>query len=214
MAWLDDKDKLVLRSVCRSLRDVMVRLQEAPYHTRVQFAIATTSIYKTKEEFESAWISYHKTMISQDTGPAVLYKLNELTREALNFIADTDLGDSQRRYTPTAIHTWRMNQAWVLAQFHKGRGFVVCAKATMENLQHKCRDGYSAFAKELTAAIKVGYQIHLSGSHGKTQVQLLPPKQSLLPVTIHQITMTDEEIKKGGEQVLCAQESLCLKPHF
>lgn len=150
-----------------------------------------------------AWNEYKKTIDSGSMLPAILYKLREkvaITHSATfrDFAAGEDLKDKGRQYAPQNTHAWDANQAWLLAQIHKGRRFALFSPPSNNNVyriinHQKHKDDYSAFAREIAAVMKAGYTLFL-----KPYVEFRPnPCADLLRVTFDDLTVSDAEVSKA-----------------
>lgn len=223
VACLSDQEKLSLRLVNNDARQFVKAGMQAPYTTKAQFVCALTGQYifgqynclnctadmirvvrLTNYRLMTAWDEYNKTIISQSKLPAMLYKIKHLSTIALlftftKFQKKEDLRDEGRKYAPN-FHNWAINQAWVLAQIHKGRRFILFSPVTDDTVfrqpsHQKRANDYSAFAREIAALMKAGYHLFANDSY---QLELRPSQQmDLTSITFDDISADDDEVKEA-----------------
>lgn len=180
--YFSEDELLTLRTVSRNWRDMIARLQPAPYENKKQFVLGVSGQFHVfvPHNLAHAWANYQYTMQSDSAGPAVLYKLTDLQFGAFTVNRLAFWEQCCRKKTdgliyvpPKRRHCWAQNQVWVLAQIHRGRSFEIVSNVSRRNLkrQHD-KTVISAFAKEATVAMQAGYTITLSQ---QGNICLLPP---------------------------------------
>lgn len=155
-----------------------------------------------------SWKLYLQTLSSASHQPAMLYKLKHRhyilgsnTHE--KFRLGENIIETARLYAPLK-HTWVVNQTWVLAQIHKARRFVLFSPVTANTVlrqPHHQRGSrqFSAFALEIAAIIKSGYEISRNQYH---RIELSPKADvNLLAVTYDDLTVTDYEVMHAIGQI-------------
>lgn len=207
ISYLDEADLLFLRQINRKLKEYLRSTQKGPYFSKTNFTLATTGLFKNKDNFNHAWAIYFTTTHAHDHRSAILYKLKDLLNFNLNGTL-TRLGGlayldaTGHRYRPDK-HTWEVNLSWILAQIHAHRTFVILSEiAQYNNIYHEHLSPplFSAFAKEIAAVYKAGYRVSLiekvftsdGGDH--IEITLKPTQNEFKQFSITDITPSDQEI--------------------
>lgn len=112
-----------------------------------------------------------------------------------------------RIYDPGNRHTWQLNLAWVLGLLHSGREIIINSKVELKNFYRNDKipkdkndtPRYSAFAKEMGAALKAGYKLSIND---EGYICLTPPNSNLEHLRIEDIDPTTAELDEMIKKVL------------
>lgn len=203
-SYLEKKDCLLLRCVCRDLKHLLQTVFKGPHLTKTEFTIATSGFFKDKGNHHSAWVVYYMTIRSTSLGPTILYKLKDLLiltlNNSLQRFGGSDYLDFNGQKYNADKHAWNINLSWVLAQIHAKRPFVILSDIYQNSNIFHSSGKFSAFAKEIGAAYKAGYRIDSiekvftldGGDH--FEITLTSAQNNLHHLTMNDINPTDREI--------------------
>ncbi|OGT36919.1 MAG: hypothetical protein A3F11_09070 [Gammaproteobacteria bacterium RIFCSPHIGHO2_12_FULL_37_14] len=215
--YLNEKDRFSLSQVNRTLRESLRTNQQGPYSKKT-FSIATSQLFNSKENFNTAWVVYYKTAHSTHSGPAIIYKLNELFKLTINdtltkFGGLAYINATGQCYGPDK-HFWNANLCWVLAQIHVNRPFVILSEISQWNVYHHLplhsshSPACSTFAKEIAAAYKAGYRVNCierttqadGSEHFEIMLKSIQP--NLNQLTITDIDPTEQDVQLSIEHII------------
>ncbi len=108
---------------------------------------------------------------------------------------------------PTFFHCWNTNLTWLLAHLKKGNKFIILSDVTKKENRYRAEvkksEHFSAFAREISACIKVGYELSLEGENF-----VLTPSKNFDPKTCISngelgigINLSIEEVKNIFEKL-------------
>lgn len=204
----DDADLLNVRTVNKEHLNFLKQFS-GPYKNKKRFIMANTGIYFSKTAFDAAWYVYVNTKNSNSFKSAMLYKLQAfiyISDFVLNiFNQNESLTETQRKYDPPDDdHSWVVNQTWVLAQIHKGRGFSLLSDITEDFVMRKdYPQQYSALVKELAAMFKADYivsdVVYTNCQHSKYRMQFIPSKsyKEMVSLSVEDLNVTDNDCKEA-----------------
>lgn len=225
MKRLSDQDVLTYRSVCKRWRDLAKAYTDAPYKTKAQFATALSGVYITVLKFilgmdiyynvntshlAAAWSIYQSTRTSSSHLPCMIYRMSDYraiskTLFYPQFCGGEDVIGTGRRYNPVSIHNWAVNQAWLLAQIHRGREACLLSPVTALSIfrssDHQtggAEKKHSAFIREIAALMKVGYvPVRRNGD-----IYLVPDKNiQKTDITYDMLTPAKQDVEKAVNMI-------------
>mgnify|MGYP003574918592 CR=1 FL=1 len=195
--FLDENDKLNLRQVDKETCETLRTHQRIPYQTTVDFLLAISGLfYKNPSDFYSGWVKYRQVIASPIKNPAILYKLTDpkLARYAFPMcIKEDGLNPLQsgRVYDPSPYkHKFSLNFAWLLANIHLQRDFLIISDLTIEAMKRTSGSTPSAFSRELASVIKAKYQLTVTLG----EIRLTASPSSIL-TPASQLVTDDQETK-------------------
>ncbi|OGT65166.1 MAG: hypothetical protein A3J38_01195 [Gammaproteobacteria bacterium RIFCSPHIGHO2_12_FULL_45_9] len=196
--YLDNHTKLSLRKVSKCAHSALGTSEKPPYTSKVSFTVACAFMFSNAQYYNTAWYLYNKTCSSKSLNPAILYKLRDKTFDKkTKFECGEFFMNECREYTPWENHNWDVNRIWILAQIHKGRSFVLLSELQPDYIFRKFSYTYSAYAKEISIAIKAGYTISTN-----------PDGFIILTPTANSSSCGAEVTDLTGEEVVSALDSV------
>jgi hypothetical protein len=210
---LSTEDKKALRSVSKGYREEVKLYQQTPYTTKIDFMLGVSGLFHHQDYFNVAWTIYHHTLTSTSSKPAMLYKAKDI--EAMKKRGDFRSfaeGEHARRegriYSPGDKHAMSVNLAWLLAQTHIARPFLLYSNFEKENIMREDKPTFlSAFMIEIMVAIKAGYSVDI---RLKDQRILLNPSEDK---EMKQLALPDLKLTKEDVAIAC-QRLLDCKSDF
>jgi hypothetical protein len=194
-----------------SFSTTIMPAQFQPYPTQAAFDAANGDYYRLDNAREKAWNVYSAARFSTSDKAAILYKNTDLHggRFPQKLIDDLRAGEdlvaTGRLYSSAAYHCWPVNAAWVLAQIHKGREFVMLSDFSGTNaMRTHDQKVYSALTKEVACAFKAGYVISRIDYKSSTSLVYLSPTAASVNANqfgIHDLLVTDSECKEAVQKV-------------
>jgi hypothetical protein len=180
--------------------------QILPAETEADFKeSSTTPTPPAKDEIdvsdisEDAWEQYQST-VKDSKDSSVLYKF-KMIKEALTQL--NQKYSEGRIYSPER-HTWPTNLAWLAGKVHRCESFIVISEPSESNIYRQKSHTYSAFAKEITVAMKAQYQIILREKETDSHYFHLRPtlsKEDMVKYTIDELDPSIEDITREISKV-------------
>lgn len=180
---LNRHDLASLRLVNKAfLQQIKIKYQQlSPYPDKFTFTMAMTGYFSVKDDYLDGLYIYRYTIDNYHSGkPLLFYKRGELDVFKLNDIYDEfadgeDPTNNSRIYCPgltlSETHSWSTNATWLLACFHSRAPAITYTALSIWRRNNT--DEVSAFAREITAAIQVGYQLKIKLTTPRI-IQFLP----------------------------------------
>jgi hypothetical protein len=185
------------------------------YYKNEAKKISSNNYYENEEKFievnqknfKDYWscyyaylIGYKPTLENKSTEkPAIVFSRLDKDEAHINLKAKVAKVDDGRVYKPgdtySYYHCWEFNLAWVLAQTHIKRPFLIVSIPLKEEYLYQVKDTtkYSGFALEISAAVKAGYQFDCRGD----DLYLIPPQETPKKLlSIADIYPSSDEIKQ------------------
>jgi hypothetical protein len=213
------EDLLHARGINKTALQMTTRDVSGPYPCKAAFVIANPLLYHINHQgqhasLNDAWKQYTTVTTAVSNQPAMLYKVIDVSNQQISDKkllwfrnGDPDLVAAGRQYKPQE-HNWDVNTAWVLAQLHRARGFTLLSNLSGSNIMRthrakQCVD-YSAFTREVAAAMKANYTItELEYRYNDIIISLTPPTDvaELQRLNINKIIPNDTECQTAVEWV-------------
>jgi hypothetical protein len=176
--------------------------QQTPYSDKFAFTAAMTGYYKSKESYVDGLFIYFYTLTNYKSGkPILFYKKGEIDLFEQNgmythFADHEDPYDASRIYcpglTPSEQHTWPTNATWLLAAFHLKAPAITYSALSI--YRRNVTNQVSAFAREITAAVEVGYKIKFNFKQPRT-IEFIQPASNT-SIVVNDVNVSNEKVEK------------------